>query len=129
MHEITRNLLDRTEGPDWEDANLALQQTLQDYAGRMRNQKRLEQGLFHLRRLKAKAYTSLMARNPHELFHCLETLNMFDLGELVFLGALDRKETRDLHVRPEYAFTNPLLNQAHIVQKKEGRTVLYWQPY
>jgi succinate dehydrogenase/fumarate reductase flavoprotein subunit len=126
-------LLDRLrgskDGPDWEETQVALQQTMIDYAGHVRNESLLLQGLHHLRRIKEKARATMVAGNPHEMGRCLEVLNMLDLGELTFITALDRKETRGLHVRPDYAFTNPTLNQAHIVRRTDGRTTTYWRPY
>ena len=70
-----------------------------------------------------------MAKNSHELGRCLEVLNMLEIGELTFLMALNRKETRALHVRPDYPYTNPTLNQAHIIQKVKGKNVLGWKTY
>jgi len=119
----------RQDGPDWEEANIALQQVMTDYAGKVRNEARLLQGLAHLRRLKEKADTVMMARNQHELGRCLEVKNLFEVGELVFQTALDRKETRGLHNRPDYPFTNPLLNKAHIVRKGNGAPVTGWRRY
>lgn len=119
----------REHGPDWEEANVALQQVMSDYAGSVRNEALLRQGLSHLRRLKEKARTAMIARNSHELIRCLEVDNMLDIGELVFLMALDRKETRGLHVRPDYPFTNPVLDQAHIVQMEHSEPVIQWRSY
>ena len=131
--EETKALIDqlhgREDGPDWEEANIALQQVMNDYSGSVRNEALLGQGLSHLRRLKEKIDTTMIARNPHELARCLEVLNMFELGELVFIMASDRKETRSLHVRPDYPFTNPLLDQAHIIQIMDGKPVIQWKPF
>jgi succinate dehydrogenase/fumarate reductase flavoprotein subunit len=71
----------------------------------------------------------MMARNPHELGRSLEVLNMLEIGELTFLMALNRKETRGLHVRPDYPYTNPTLNQAHIIQNIKGKNILDWKSY
>jgi succinate dehydrogenase/fumarate reductase flavoprotein subunit len=114
----------REHGADWEEMNIALQQVMNDYAGSVRNEASLRQGLSHLRRLKEKANTIMVARNPHELARCLEVHNMLDIGELVLLMALDRKETRGLHVRPDYPFTNPVLDQAHIIERKNASGAL-----
>lgn len=119
----------REQGPDWEETNIALQQVMYDYAGSVRNEALLNQGLSHLRRLKEKADTTMIARNQHELWRCLEVLNMLDIGELVFLMASDRKETRGLHVRPDYPFTNPMLDQAHIIRFRDGKPVIQWRSY
>jgi len=60
-----------------------------------------------------------MADNSHTLMRSLETLDLMDCGEAIFLTALERKETRGLHVRPDYPFTNPLLqiNSSPFVRK------------
>ena len=56
--------------------------------------------------------------------------NMLDIGELVFLMALDRKETRGLHVRPDYPFTSPVLGaQAHIIRMADDKPVMQWRGY
>jgi succinate dehydrogenase/fumarate reductase flavoprotein subunit len=127
--KMVDQLRGREQGPDWEEANIALQQVMKDYAGSVRNQALLQQGLSHLRRLKKKIDDRMIAKNPHELCRCLEVHNMFDIGELVFLMALDRKETRGLHVRPDYPFTNPLLDRAHIIRKTDGKPVMHWRTY
>jgi succinate dehydrogenase/fumarate reductase flavoprotein subunit len=123
------DLRGRDHGPDWEEANVALQQVMTDYAGKIRNEAVLLQGLSHLRRLREKADTEMMARNQHELGRCLEVRNLFEVGELVFHTALDRKETRGLHNRPDYPFTNPLLNRAHVVQQEHDAPVMGWKSY
>ena len=65
-----------------------------DYAGSVRSETLLKAGLSYLQKLKRKVQTTLMARNQHDLMHCLEVLNLIDLGELVFIAAKERKETR-----------------------------------
>ena len=125
--ELIDQLRGREGGPDWEETNIALQQVMYDYAGSVRNEALLKQGLSNLQRIKEKAYTAMIARNQHELGRCLEVLNLLDIGELVFLMASDRKETRGLHNRPDYPFTNPLLNQFHVVQNIKSKPVISWR--
>jgi len=129
LKSVIDSLRGREDGPDWEEANIALQQVMTDYVGKIRNEAVLSQGLSHLRRLKEKADTEMIARNQHELGRCLEVNNLFEVGELVFLGALDRKETRGLHNRPDYPFTNPLLNQAHVIRKGDDEALMGWKSY
>ena len=126
---LVRELRRRSHGPDWKETQVALQQVMNDYAGMVRNEALLEQGLGHLRRIREKAKEGLMARNSHELWRCLEVLNVMELGELVFVLALDRKETRGLHRRPDYPFTNPTLDLAHVVRSVEGAPRLEWRDY
>ncbi len=119
----------RANGPDWEETNIALQQTMVDYAGPVRNASLLKQGLQHLRRIKDKARNTMVSRNSHETARSLEVLNMLDIGELTFEMALDRKETRGLHNRPDYPYTDPTLNRAHIIRRADNQNILDWRPY
>lgn len=129
LRSLVDDIRGRQNGPEWDEANIALQQTMSDYAGKMRYESLLNQGLAHLKRIRKNAQNSIMARNPHELSRCLEVLNMLEIGELTFVMALNRRETRGLHVRHDYPFTNPTLNQAHIIKKSRGKNVLNWKSY
>lgn len=124
LFETIRN---REVGPTWKEANIALQQIMLDYAGPVRSKTLLEAGLDALRRLKKKAYSNMVARNPHELIRSLEVLNLIELGELVFVTADERKETRGKHIRPDYPFTNPLLERLLIVRKVDEKPVMEWK--
>jgi succinate dehydrogenase/fumarate reductase flavoprotein subunit len=120
--ERLQRIQGRGEGPDWREANIALQQLMQDYAGVLRSETLLTAGLQYLRRIREKVDRSLTARNRWELTRCLETLNLLDLGELVLLGADARKETRGLHRRSDFPLTDPLMDGKEIVvQKKNGK--------
>jgi succinate dehydrogenase/fumarate reductase flavoprotein subunit len=78
--------------------------------------------------LKEKVTRGLKARNRWELTRCLETLNLLDLGELIFLTANERKESRDLHNRPDYPLTNPMLDgKAIFVKQVNGEPVMEWK--
>lgn len=127
-----KNLLDkirrRKVGATWQEVNLALQQIMQDYAGFVRTGTLLEAGLSHLRRLKKKACDTIVARNQHELIHCLEVLNLLDIGEIVFLAIMKRKETRGKYYRQDYPFVNPLLNNKELICRKlNKRLKLEWR--
>ncbi|MFH1634750.1 MAG: FAD-binding protein [Chloroflexota bacterium] len=117
----------REEGPGWQEVNIALQQTMRDYAGLLRTENLLVAGLAHLRRIKDKAHNTMIARNPHELMRGLETLNLLDLAELIFIAAMERKETRGMHIRADYPFTNPMLDKLLVVKKKNGKPVTEWR--
>ncbi len=117
----------RRVGPNWKEANIALQQIMWDYAGLVRSETLLEAGLRALLKVKEKAKKRMMARNPHELMRCLEVLNMIEIGELIFTTARERKETRGKHIRVDYPFTNPLLEKLLVVKKTEKGPVLEWR--
>lgn len=123
--ELIQKIMSRREGPDWKEVNVALQQLMQDYAGVVRSETLLTAGLDYLRRMRRKVDQSMIARNRWELTRCLETLNLLDLGELVFIGANARKETRALHKRTDYPLTDPVMDGKEIfIRKKNGKPVV-----
>ena len=111
-------LQDRKKGADWRDANIALQHVMYDYAGLARSETMLEAGLNHLHRLKKTVHNTMTAKDRWQLTRCLEILNLYDLAELVFTAALDRKESRGLHQRVDYPLTDPMLNEKILIVKK-----------
>jgi succinate dehydrogenase/fumarate reductase flavoprotein subunit len=117
----------REVGPDWREVNIALQQIMYDYAGNIRSEALLEAGRSHLLRLKEKAYSMVMAKNQHELARSLEVLNLLDLGELVFVAANERKETRGTHIRSDYPLTNPQMNKLLVVRRTDDKPVTQWR--
>ena len=117
----------RTTGATWKEAIVGLQQIMDDYAGGVRSESLLEAGRGYLRHLKKRAGRAIMAGNQHELRHCLELLNLLDLGELVFITADERKETRGRHVRADYQRVDPLLEKLLIVKKNDEKPVTRWE--
>jgi succinate dehydrogenase/fumarate reductase flavoprotein subunit len=121
------SILERKEGSSWEEANLALQQIMWDYAGLVRSETLLEQGLKNMRRLKVKSINTLTAGNGHELGRCIEALNLMDVGEALMLTARERKETRGKHNRTDYPFTNPLMDKFLFLRQEDGEPVFTWK--
>lgn len=120
-------IVNRKTGARWQEINTALQQIMQDYAGVVRSETLLNAGLGYLKTLRAKAYDQAIAKNQHELTRCLEVFNLLDLGELIFIMALERKESRGFHVRPDYPFSNPALNKMLVIKKAHGKPVTEWR--
>ncbi|MEJ2098047.1 MAG: FAD-binding protein [Deltaproteobacteria bacterium] len=125
--EMLRAMQRRENGPDWKEANIALQQIMSDYAGSIRSKALLESGCAHLERLKQEAESFLVARNPHQWSRALEVLNLIELGQLVCTAALERRETRGQHNRVDYPYTNPVLDRTLIVKNVNGRPVTEWR--
>ncbi|MBW1999410.1 MAG: FAD-binding protein [Deltaproteobacteria bacterium] len=119
----------REDGPSWEEVNIALQQIMYDYAGEIRSEALLDAGLTYVQRLRNKAYSTMVAENAHELMHCLEVLNLIDLGEAVFVAAKERKETRGTHRRSDYPITNPLMEKMLFVKKIGDNIVTEWREF
>jgi len=124
---LLETFLSRQEGAYWKEANFALQQIMSDYAGLVRSETLLDQGLRNLSRLKERIANNLVARNGHELGRCIEVLNLLDVGEVVMHCAKERKETRGRHNRPDYPFTNPLLDKVLYVRQENGKPVFDWR--
>jgi succinate dehydrogenase/fumarate reductase flavoprotein subunit len=127
--EFYSQILERESGPDWKEANLALQQIMNDYAGvEVRSETLLRAGLKYLGDLKKKVVTTLRADNAHTLMRCLETVDLLESGETIFLTALERKETRALHKRSDFPFTNPLLQDKFLnIGRVHGSVQLEWR--
>ncbi|MFZ7103511.1 MAG: FAD-dependent oxidoreductase [Peptococcaceae bacterium] len=115
-------LMQRASGPVWQELNLAVQQIMHDYAGItfVRSETLLSAGLKYLHDLEKTAYKTLQCKDSHELMRALEAFDLLLIGKLIFLTALERKETRGMHKRSDYTFTNPLLNGMFITVKKEN---------
>ncbi|MBW1802084.1 MAG: FAD-binding protein [Deltaproteobacteria bacterium] len=123
------DLSDRKWGPGWQEANLALQQIMTDYAGvEVRSETLLRAGLKYLRDLKKKVTGTVMAENSHTLMRCLESLDLMECGEVIFRTALERKETRGLHRRSDFPFTNPLLGDKFLtIRQQNGEVEMEWR--
>jgi succinate dehydrogenase/fumarate reductase flavoprotein subunit len=119
---------EREIGETWQEVNIALNQTMVDYAGSTRYESLLEAGARHLQKLKKKARGNLMAKNQHELMHCLEVLNLLDIGEVICAAVREREETREKFARLDYPFTNPMLDGKILICKKKGnKPVTEWR--
>jgi succinate dehydrogenase/fumarate reductase flavoprotein subunit len=123
------DIMKRKVGPDWKEANLALQQIMSDYVGpHGRSETLLNAGSTYLKKLKKKTSATLAAGNAHTLMRSIETLDLMECGQVIFLTAGERKETRGKHVRLDYPFTNPLLADKFLtIRKENGRVRMDWR--
>lgn len=125
---LLKKIRNREIGATWQEISAALTQVMHDYAGLVRSESLLQAGLSHLLRLKKKAYKEIIAKNQHELMHCLEVLNSFDVGQLVFVSSLERKETREDYIRADYPFKNRQYdNKVVICRKVNGQPHTEWR--
>ncbi len=69
-------------GPNWQDANMALQQIMNDYAGLARSETLLKAGLKYLGDLKEEVLDTMIAANSHELMRCIEVLDLMRRNDL-----------------------------------------------
>jgi len=113
---------------DWREAQWAVWQTMHCYAlPPKRTENSLIAGYNQLLRLREKSHKILKARNQHDLYHCLEVLNLMDISELVLLAVNERKESRGQARRHDYPFVNPLLDKFLVVMKKQGKPIFKWE--
>jgi succinate dehydrogenase/fumarate reductase flavoprotein subunit len=126
---IYSGFLKREKGPDWREANVALQQLMKDYAGiQVRSETLLKAGLRYFENLRGKILDTMCAGNSHTLMRCLEVLDLMECSEAIFLTALERKETRAQHRRSDFPFTNPLLADKFLtIRKDKGVAVTEWR--
>lgn len=126
--EYYSKFIDRSNGAHWKEANLALQQIMNDYAAagphRVRSESLLKAGLKYLGDLKKYTEEELCVSNSHELLRAIEVLDLMDNGEIVMHGARERRESRGMHQRSDYTFTNPLLTDKFLTVRKENEHVI-----
>ena len=127
--KLYSSFLERETGPDWKEANLALQQIMQDYAGVIvRSDTLLRAGLKYFGDLRGKVLDTLKADNSHTLMRCMEVLDLMECGEAVLVTALERKETRGLHIRSDFPFTYPLLAEKWVtIRREKDAPILEWR--
>ncbi len=113
IQDTFSQFLSREEGGNWHEVNSVLQQIMLDYiGGDIRTASLLKAGLKYIRDLKRMTYEQLKCSNSHEVLRAIEVLELLDVCEIGALMAENRKETRGKnHNRPDYPFTNPLLNE------------------
>ena len=121
--------MDRENGASWQEANLAVQQIMKDYAGvEVRSETLLSAGLKYLGDLKRNALETMSANNAHTLMRCLEVLDLVECGNIVMQAALARKETRERHIRSDFPFTNPLLQDKFLtIHQENGQIKTDWR--
>ncbi len=117
---------------DWIEANKALQQLTADYAAagpyRVRSETLLVAGLKYLNDLRKDAMEAIYTPCGHTLMRAIETFDLMDCAEVVMYAARERKETRGMHIRSDYTFTNPLLaNKFLTVHQENGTLCLNWR--
>ena len=127
--KLYTSFIKRENGPHWKEANIALQQIMKDYAGTLvRSETLLNAGLKYFNDLKQKTTDTMVASDSHELMRCMEVLDLMECGEMILLTALERRETRGLHIRSDFPFTNPLLADKWItIRKENGHAKVEWR--
>ena len=131
--ELLSSFMDREEGADWQEANIALTQIMSDYANigpyQVRSETLLNAGLTYLGQLREETNSNLKATCSHTLMRAAEVLDLFDCAECIIRSAMERKETRGNHKRAYFTFTNPLLadKMLDVTKQDDGTVVTSWR--
>lgn len=123
-------LMSRENGPVWKELNMAVQQIMNDYAGiyKPRSESMMSAGQKYLGDLEKHAKATLRCADSHELMRALEAFDLLFLGQLMIAAMRERKETRGMHKRSDYTFTNPLLDGKFItIQRGDYGPILEWR--
>jgi succinate dehydrogenase/fumarate reductase flavoprotein subunit len=127
--QMSANMLSTDTGTTWQDANLAIQNIMDFYAGEERSESMLRSGLDFLQEIKTLALAKMKASNAHELMRCFEVLNLAQIGEIVMLCSINRRETR-----PELNFFRSDYPEKkeefsfQTIQLKNGIPQFSWEP-
>ncbi len=92
VEAFCNEILSRSEGDSWEEAQQAIQNIMTDYNVAVRSETMANRGLECLEYLKT--VMRLTAANPHEMTHCLEMRNLIECGQIIFRSTVMRKESR-----------------------------------
>lgn len=130
--EICSVFMTRENGAGWKEANLTLQQIMSDYAPaapyHVRSETLLKAGLKYLGDLRQTVLNEVSTPCSHTLMRAMESLDLIDVGEIIMNAALERKESRALHQRSDYTFTNPLLSNKFLqIWQEDGEIRTEWR--
>jgi adenylylsulfate reductase subunit A len=92
LNAFCNEILNRSAGDPWEDAQAAIHNHMSDYNINIRSETMARRGLECLDYLENTM--RLTAANPHELTHCLEVRNLIECGKIIFRSTIERKESR-----------------------------------
>ena len=113
-------LLERENGAGWKELNITVNQLMDEYVSTfsVRSGTMLAAGAEYFGQLRRRAEAEVSCSTALELMRALEAFDLLELGEAVCRSAMERKETRGLHVRTDYPFTNPILNNHFVTVRK-----------
>ncbi|MBW2065039.1 MAG: FAD-binding protein [Deltaproteobacteria bacterium] len=113
--DVAGGLIEKAEGirnrppnddGDPREVKKLIKRVMMKYVGVLRWEKGLKKGLEELRKIRTEKLPKLYATNPIQLRHALEAMNMVETGELVARASLMRKDSRGVHNRIDFPFTD-----------------------
>ncbi|MDL2313837.1 FAD-binding protein [Desulfovibrio sp. OttesenSCG-928-C14] len=117
---------------DWKEANAALQQLVTEYAAagpyNVRSATLLKAGLTYLAHFRKHYEERVGASCSHTLMRTIEVGDLIECAEALMHAALERKESRGMHLRSDFTFTNPLLTDKFLtVRREQGKVLCEWR--
>ena len=121
--------MNRPDGADWLEANSTLQVIMQDYVSlKVRSEDMLRAGIKYIRDLRNYALSDIGCQDAHQLMRTMELFDLIDLAEAVAISSRNRKESRGMHRRVDYSYTNPLLNNMfQSIRLTDDGPVMEWR--
>lgn len=127
--KLAGDFCSRTNGSSWQDAQLALQNIMDSYAGRIKSASMLEVGYNNLMQLKEQAAAEIKAANPHELYRAMEIMSLMEVGEMLITSAYARKESRGLNFyRADYPQKDNDWLKFITLKKEKDKTIVGVRP-
>lgn len=98
------DIYERDNGTNYLELREKLKDIIDRGAWIIKNEKKLNDSLIEIRNLKKEAISNikLPEKTYRHLRAALETLNMINVGEVIILASLVRKESRGAHFREDY---------------------------
>lgn len=118
------SVLKRDDGESIHVIKKGLTDAMEDFCGVFRNRERLAKGYELVRELRERyKKAALIDRSDYfnnELLHYLELGQMLDISEAIFLGAMNREESRGSHFRTDFPKRDDERWLRHTLVYKEG---------
>ena len=126
------SFMGRKTGHDWKEANSTLQQLVTEYAAagpyNVRSETLLKAGITYLARFRKHYEERVGASCSHTLMRTIEVGDLIECAEALMHAALERKESRGMHLRSDFTFTNPLLADKFLtVRREKGKVLCEWR--
>lgn len=128
LQQFCSQALMNGRGVHWQEAELALQNIMDYYAGDVRSELMLRRGVERLRELKTRI--SFRAASPHELGRCLEVRSIIENAEMIVRASLERKESRKApygFYRADYPEQDDKNWLAFLAQRLDGQKFTFFK--
>ena len=117
LKEATMRPLNTSDGEEPMELELTIRHICNRYIGTATGEGRLKEAIRRLDSIKREFLNKMVAQNPHYLMRALEVRNLFDVAEMHAKATLERRETRDAHVRLDCPEPDPKLEGMILHQK------------